>query len=88
MVEAPKDFESAARQLWDMLQRVATHIAAKPLEQREAAFALTERTVRRLAKEMKLADESTDAFVKSFMDLLRQFVTEIDVGGSPQGGRA
>jgi hypothetical protein len=74
--------------MWDMMQRVAMRIAGMPLGQRESAFAVTERSVKQMASEMKIADGEIDDFVNHVMGAIRQFVTEIDVGGSPQGGRA
>jgi hypothetical protein len=88
MADAPKDLEPIARLIWDMIQRVAMRIAAMPLEQRESAFAVTERSVRQMGSEMKIADGEIDDFVNHVMGAIRQFVTEIDVGGRPQGGRA
>jgi hypothetical protein len=41
-----------------------------------------------MANEMGIAGERIDGFVRNAMNLLQQFVAEIDVGGSPQGGRA
>jgi hypothetical protein len=88
MTDVPKGVQAAARQLWDMLQRVAMRIAGEPPEQRDVAFAIAERSLRQMAKEMRIPDANIDDFVIRQMELLRQFVTEIDVGGSPRGGRA
>jgi hypothetical protein len=82
------EIEAIARKLWDMQQRAAVQIAEKPPELREAAFAVVERVIRDLAKEMRIVDDKVDGFVEEHMKLIRQFVTEIDVGGSPKGGRA
>jgi hypothetical protein len=38
--------------------------------------------------EAKIADGEIDDFVNHLMGTIRQLVTEIDVGGSLQGGRA
>jgi hypothetical protein len=83
---ADEDLEPFARQLWGIMQRVAMQIAGMPLEQQESAFAIAERSVRQMATEMKIADG--DDFVNRLMGAIRKFVTEIDVGDSPQGGRA
>jgi hypothetical protein len=88
MTDVPEDLEQIARLMWDMMQRVAMRIATMPLEQRESAFAITKLSVRKMATEMKIADGEIDTFVDNMMGAIRQFVTEIDVGGSPQGGRA
>jgi hypothetical protein len=79
---ADEDLEP--RQMWGTMQRVAMRIASIPPEQRESAFAIAERSVRQIATEMKIADG--DNFVNRLMGAIRKFVTEIDVGGSPQGG--
>jgi hypothetical protein len=88
MADVPDDFEPNARLMWDMMQRVAMRIAIMPLEERESAFAVTESLVRQKASEAKIADGEIDDFVNHLMGSIRQLVTEIDVGGSPQGGRA
>lgn len=77
------------KKLWDMGQRVAVQVAEKPLEQREAAFAAIERVIRDMVVEMKVfaADKIDDA-VNLQMQLIRETVEKIDVGGSPQGGNA
>jgi hypothetical protein len=86
--DVPEDVDPIAPLMWDMMQRVAMQIAGMALEQRESGFAITELWVRKMATEMKIADGEIDAFVNNMMGAIRQFVTEIDVGGSPQGGRA
>jgi hypothetical protein len=86
--DVPEDVDPIAPLMWDMMQRVAMQIAGMALEQRESAFAITELWVRKMATEMKIADGEIDAFVNNMMGAIRQFVTEIDIGGSPQGGRA
>jgi hypothetical protein len=64
-------------------------IAEKPLELREAAFAVVENEVRQMANLMGVVpDNRMDDFVKLQMEVVRQFVKEIDVGGRPQGGNA
>jgi hypothetical protein len=86
--DVPEDIDPIARLMWEMMQRVATQIAGMALDQRESAFAITERSVRQMASEMKIADGEIDDFVNHAMGAIRQFVTEIDVGGSPKRGRA
>ena len=89
MTEIPESIQFIARRLWDMQQRLAVQIAEKPLEQREAAFSIVERVVRDMAKQMgNVPEDKMDDFVNLQMEVVRQFVTEIDVGGSPQGGNA
>jgi hypothetical protein len=88
MADVPQDLEQIARLMWGMMQRVAMRIASMPLKQREPAFAVAELSVRQMALDMKIADGEIDDFVNHVMGTIRQFVTEIDVGGSPQGGRA
>jgi hypothetical protein len=87
MADVPDDLEPNARLMWDMMQRVAMRIAIMRLEERESAFAVTERLVKQKA-EAKIADGEIDDFVNHLMGTIRQLVTEIDVGGSLQGGRA
>ena len=84
----PEELDAVGRQLWNMAQRVAVQIAEKPPALREAAFAIGERAVRKLASEIRIPTEKVDEFVELQMKVIRQLVTEIDVGGSPQGGRA
>jgi hypothetical protein len=86
--DVPEDIDPIARLMWEMMQRVAMQIAGMALDQRESAFDVTECSVRQMASEMKIADGEIDDFVDHVMGAIRQFVTEIDVGGSPKGGRA
>ena len=88
MSDTSNHFEATARQFWDMGQRIAVQIAEKPLELREAAFAVAERNVGDLARRVGIAEDKLDSFVKLQMQAIRQFVTEIDVSGSPKGGHA
>ena len=64
MADVPKDVEAIARQSWGMAQRVGMQIAAKPQEQRAEAFAIAERSLREAAKEMGIAGERMDGFIK------------------------
>jgi hypothetical protein len=88
MADVPEDLEQIANLMWDTMHRVAMRIASMPLEQQESAFAITELSVRKMAAEMRIADGEIGDFVINMMGAIRLFVTEIDVGGSPQGGRA
>ena len=84
----PENAETIARQAWGMAQRVGMHIAGMPLEKREAALATAENSLRETAKEMGIVGDQIDGFIELQMKAIRQVITEIDVGGSPQGGRA
>jgi tRNA G26 N,N-dimethylase Trm1 len=88
MADVPKNVEEIAKRMWDMAQRVAVQIAEKPSDLRDAAFAVVGRNVREMAKEMKVPADKIDAFVELQMQAMRKHVTDIDVGGSPQGGKA
>ena len=81
--------EELQRKLWDMGQRVAVQIAEKPRELREAAFSIVEQTVRDMVVDMRVfAADKIDEAVALQMQLIRETVEKIDLGGSPQGGRA
>jgi hypothetical protein len=88
MADVPENLETAARQLWDMAQRVAVQIAEKPPELREEAFGIAERAIKEMASNMGIPDKKVDGFIDAQMKAVRHFVTQIDVGGTPQGGRA
>lgn len=88
MTETDIEREPIARQLWDMTQRIAVQVAEKPIVLREAAFAIAARAFADMARDMNVQEDKRDGVVKLQMELLRQLVTEIDVGGSPQGGNA
>jgi hypothetical protein len=88
MTEIPEAIDPLARKLWDMSQRVGMRIADEPLEKRETAFATAERTVREMATQMGVFGGNVEAVVKLHMDLIRQTVTAIDVGGGAKGGHA
>jgi hypothetical protein len=84
----PKNAETIARQAWGMAQRVGMHIAGMPLEKRQAALAVAENSLRETANEMGITGDQIDRFIELQMNAIRQIITEIDAGGSPQGGRA
>lgn len=88
MADQPENFEKIARRLWDMAQRVGMQVAEKPTGLRDAAFAIVERQVRQMAKEMRIADHRIDAFVRIQMEAVRAMVAQIDASGNPQGGNA
>lgn len=77
-----------ARKGWDMCQRMAVQIAEKPMHLRDVAFEIAENAVREgfiLAGEK---DGELEPLVKKHATLLREFVHDIDMSGSPQGGHA
>ena len=88
MADVPEDVEALARHAWGAAQRIGMQIAELPLDRREAAFATAERAFQQAARELGHAGERVDEFIKIQMDAIREIVTNIDVGGSPQGGRA
>lgn len=88
MGDVPKNLEEVASKLWGMTQRVGMQIAAKPQEQRTKAFTVAERSLRDMAKQMGIADGQMDGFIELQMKAIRQMVTQIDVGGTPEGGNA
>ena len=88
MVADPKDVEVIAQTAWGAAQRLGMQIAAMPLNQREAGFKICENTLRETAREMGVAGEQMDGFIKIPMEAIRGMVQNIDVGGSPQGGNA
>ena len=80
--------DAVAKMMWDSSQRMAVHIAAQPREQRDEAFAFAERAIREPAEELSITARQRDFFLKNQMILIKQFVAQIDAGGSPQGGHA
>ena len=88
MADIPPPIAAAAQQLADMSQRISVQIAEQPLELREEAFVLAERTLREVGLQLGIANERLDGLVELLMKGMRQFVLDIDVGGSPQGGNA
>jgi hypothetical protein len=88
MADVPKEVEAIARQSWEAAQRIGMRIAALPLDQREEGFAIAERSFRDAAGQMGIAGNQIEGFVKLQMDAIRGWVSNIDVGGNPQGGKA
>jgi hypothetical protein len=86
--EMPVDFDATSRQCWKMAQRVGIQIAELPSKTREVAFAGTERCLRAAASELGVAGQQLDSIVDIQMRAIRQIVTDIDIIGSPQGGKA
>ena len=80
--------EAIARQAWAMAQRVAMEIAGKPSEQRQAAFAIAERSLPESAKDLGVAGDQVEAFIKVQTKAIREIVRDIDFGGRPEGGNA
>jgi len=85
----PKSADETARHhAWGMAQRVGMYIAGLPLDKREAALAVAENSLREAGQEIGITGEQMDAFIELQMNAIRQIVSDIDVSGSPQGGRA
>lgn len=83
-----ENFEVIAPRCWGMAQRVGMRIAAMAPEQREDAFAVAERALWATAKEIGMAADKIEGFIKIQMEAIRGMVTNIYVGGSPKGGHA
>ena len=83
-----EDIDAMARQGWAMAQRIGMRIAELPIKARELAFAGAEHCLREVGNELGVAGQQLDRVVDLQMKAIRQIVTDIDVGGSPQGGRA
>lgn len=88
MSDAQQIAEDLAKQGWDMAQRVGMRIAALPLEKRETAFLTAEPALRELAQNLGVKPPGVDKFVALHIQVMRDIVLKIDVGGSPQGGKA
>jgi hypothetical protein len=88
MADDQKQVEEIAKKAWGAAQRLGMQIAAMPLSQREAGFAICEDTLRETADKMGIAGPQMEGFIKIQMDAIRRMVQNIDVGGSPQGGKA
>jgi hypothetical protein len=82
------DTETIAQPCWSMAQRVGMQIAELPIKIRDVAFAGTERCLRAAGAERGVAGQQLDRIVDRQMRAIRQVVTDIDLSGSPQGGRA
>jgi len=88
MTNGPKSADETARyHAWGMAQRVGMYIEGLPLDKRDAALAVAENSLREAGKEI-ISGEQMDAFIELQMKAIRQIVSDIDVSGSPQGGRA
>jgi hypothetical protein len=74
------------KQLWDMGQRIGMRIADLLADKRDAGFVVAEREMRDLVRKLGLKPE--DAVVDLQMEVIRDTVRKIDLGGSPQGGNA
>ena len=84
---SPVDDEQA-RKLFDLCLRVAMEVAARPLLQREVCIAVVEQALRDGFTSIGAKGAQLDDLVEKHVELMRQFVHEIDVGGCPQGGNA
>jgi hypothetical protein len=78
----------AARIAWRMARRVAMQIAQMPPERRETAFIAAEQSLRDAARKSDVGPKFAHAFVRIQMNSIRRIVTDLDVSGNPQGGRA
>jgi hypothetical protein len=63
-------------------------IAGMPADQREAGYAICEKSLREAAREMGLSDARMDGFIKLQMKAIRGMVQNMDAGGASQGGTA
>jgi hypothetical protein len=84
----PEDVEKTAQQLWGSAQRIGMRIAEMPREKREETFALAERALWDAAKKMGMPEDKIEGLVKIQMEAIRGMVMNLDVSGSPKGGRA
>jgi hypothetical protein len=80
MTDVPEEAKWAGRLIGRKLQAAAVQIAGKPPKQRQEAFARAEQWLREIANSRSPDDERIDDFVNNAMNLVRQFVTQIDVG--------
>jgi hypothetical protein len=83
-----EEVDAIPKPSWDAGRRIAMQIAALPLEHRELSLQLAEKAFRGAAEQRGGTPKSYDAFVKAQMDLIRSVLKDIEVSGSPQGGRA
>jgi hypothetical protein len=84
----PKAVEEIAQKAWGAAQRLGMKIAAMPLHEREAGYAICEKSLRETARKMGIAGEQMEGFIKIQLEAIRGMVQKIDVGGNPQGGKA
>jgi hypothetical protein len=80
--------EAVAKQLWDAAQRIGIRIAELQLNQRDEAFATCDKAFQEAARDMGVSEVRIGGLIKLQMEAVRGMVTNIDLGGSPQGGRA
>jgi hypothetical protein len=88
MADVPKHVEEIAQKAWGAAQRLGMQIAAMPLHEREAGYAVCEESLCETARDMGIAGDKMEGFIKIQMEAIRGMVQNIDVGGSPQGGKA
>jgi hypothetical protein len=88
MADATEGIDAFVKQTRDMAQRLGMQIAGVRLEKREAAFAIAARVFRESALGLGVAAGQAHAFAELQMDVIRQTVIDIDVGGYPHGGNA
>jgi hypothetical protein len=81
------DIDAISNQCWAMAERVGMQIAELPNDVRETALASAEHCLREAGSELGVASQQLDWIVSLQMKAIRQVVTDIDVSGSPQGGR-
>ena len=74
--------------LWDASQRIAMQIAALPLELRNEAYEATEEAMRDTAKLLDMEHHNVPKFLSLQLQLIREVVARIDLGGAPSGGHA
>jgi hypothetical protein len=82
------DTEKTAEHCWSMAQRVGSQIAELPIKVREVALAGAEHCFREAGRELGVAGQQLDRIVDLQMRAIRQIVSDIDVGGRPQRGKA
>jgi hypothetical protein len=83
----PLSIEAIAKLVADSAQQIAMQVAAFPLDGREAAFTSVAHAIKEAA-EIYFPKQQTEVLVALQMKVIREMVTEIDVGGQPQGGNA
>ena len=84
----PKAVEEIAKKAWGAAQRLGMQIAAMPSHERQAGFAICEKSLRETAREMGIAEQQIEGFISIQMEAIRGMVQNIDAGGSPKGGHA
>jgi hypothetical protein len=84
----PKAVEEIAKKALGAAQRLGMQIAAMPLHERQADYAICEKSLHETAREMGIAGQQIEGFIRIQMEAIRGMVQNIDVGGSPKGGHA